>query len=98
MSPHPLQTDISPIPTQGRSFLQHHHGSLSIKEAAPLSAPPSLHSLLLTQVAKKVEQPLHKTIKQVSDASDVAAEAMRITRESLQKEDLAQLRPNGGKL
>ena len=97
MSPNPLQTDISPIPTQGRSFLQQ-HCSLSLKETAPLSAPPTLHSLLLTQVAKKVEKPKRKTIKQVSDASDVAAEAMRITRESLQKEELAQLRPNGGKL
>lgn len=64
-----------------------------------MTAPPTLHSLLLGQVASKAkheEKPKRKA-KQVSDASDVAAEAMRIAKESMQKEALAHLRPNGGK-
>lgn len=102
MSPNPLQTEITPLATQGRSFLQHR--SLPLKGTA-VAAPPTLHSLLLSQTStsstaaeakKNVDKPKRKA-KQVSDASDVAAEALRITRESLQKEELAQLRPNGGK-
>ena len=99
MSQNPLQTDITPLPMQGRSFLQHR--SLPLK-VATATAPPTLNSLLLartvsaTSESKKVEKPKRKA-KQVSDASDVAAEALRITRESLQKEELAHLRPNGGK-
>ena len=101
-SPNPLlQAHITPLSTQGRSFLQHRSLPLkgsSSSVAVTAADSPTLHSLLMRQVAEKVEKPKRKKVNQVSDASDVAAEAMRITRESIQKEELKEIRPNGGKL
>lgn len=87
-------------------MLQHRSLPLKAMQTAALEPSPTLRSLLMSQISAATtttdnEHPPKATQQKtriVSNASDVAAEALRITRETTEKGKLAELRPNGGKL